>query len=133
MSIMLIAGEASGDSHAAELVTALRAELSSVAPAPTMDLLPLQTGLAPRIFGAGGPRMAAAGVDLRLGDVVCVKDHWCEYGFTYFEGAITVGVIIHCDSLYAGHGPGVRVLFTTRNASSLRVVQDKDANLLRYL
>ena len=29
--------------------------------------------------------------------------------------------------------PGARVLFTTRNANSLRVVPDKDANLQRYL
>jgi len=46
--IMLIAGEASGDLLAAELVTALREKLPS----------------APAFFGAGGPKMSAAGVDL---------------------------------------------------------------------
>jgi lipid-A-disaccharide synthase len=44
---MLIAGEASGDMLAAELVSALRGKLPDA-----------------RIFGAGGPRMAAAGVEL---------------------------------------------------------------------
>ncbi len=61
---MLIAGEASGDLLAAELVQALRRELAEAETQPTTDLQPLTTGLAPRFFGAGGPRMAAAGVDL---------------------------------------------------------------------
>jgi lipid-A-disaccharide synthase len=46
---MIIAGEASGDLLAAELVTALCAQCK---PTP------------PHFFGAGGPKMAAAGVDL---------------------------------------------------------------------
>ncbi|MBI4324712.1 MAG: hypothetical protein HY674_05555, partial [Chloroflexi bacterium] len=50
-SFMLIAGEASGDVLAAELVAALRQELAG-APFP------------PQFFGAGGDRMAAAGVEL---------------------------------------------------------------------
>ena len=48
---MLIAGEASGDLLAAELVAALRAASPPDAAAP-------------QFFGAGGPKMAAAGVDL---------------------------------------------------------------------
>ena len=48
-SVMLIAGEASGDFLAAELVAALRVEC-----VPQL----------PRFFGAGGPKMAAAGVEL---------------------------------------------------------------------
>jgi lipid-A-disaccharide synthase len=47
-TFMLIAGEASGDLLAAELVAALRGQLP----------------VAPVCFGAGGPKMAAAGVDL---------------------------------------------------------------------
>jgi lipid-A-disaccharide synthase len=50
---MLIAGEASGDLLAAELVSALLA-----ASKPSGD------GRAPRFFGAGGAKMAAAGVEL---------------------------------------------------------------------
>ena len=48
-SIMFIVGEASGDTHAAGLITALRAK------APDLE-----------IFGAGGPKMKAAGMDLTL-------------------------------------------------------------------
>jgi len=50
---MFIAGEASGDLLAAELAQALRA-------APAIQALPF----APRFFGAGGPQMAEAGVEL---------------------------------------------------------------------
>jgi lipid-A-disaccharide synthase len=62
--IMLIAGEASGDMLAAELVGALRKELTAAEVEYTADSQPLRTGLEPRFFGAGGPRMAAAGVEL---------------------------------------------------------------------
>jgi len=61
---MLIAGEASGDALAAELVEALRDEMAATEPPATHDSQPLQTSLEPRFFGAGGPRMAAAGVDI---------------------------------------------------------------------
>ena len=62
--IMLIAGEASGDMLAAELVHALRPALAELQSRPTADLQPLHASLAPEFFGAGGPAMAAAGVDL---------------------------------------------------------------------
>jgi lipid-A-disaccharide synthase len=61
---MVVAGEPSGDLLAAELVAALRSEFAAVPPVPTNDLQPLTTSLEPRFFGAGGPRMAAAGVEL---------------------------------------------------------------------
>jgi lipid-A-disaccharide synthase len=61
---MVVAGEASGDALAAELVRALREELARVEGSPTPDYQPLRASLAPRFFGAGGPRMAAAGVEL---------------------------------------------------------------------
>lgn len=61
---MLIAGEASGDLLAAELVDALREKVLEVEDVPTDDVQPLRTALAPQFFGAGGPRMAAAGVEL---------------------------------------------------------------------
>jgi lipid-A-disaccharide synthase len=61
---MLIAGETSGDMLGAELVQALRQEFAQAKPIFTADNLPLRNNLAPRFFGAGGPRMAAAGVEL---------------------------------------------------------------------
>ncbi|MBI5773338.1 MAG: lipid-A-disaccharide synthase [Verrucomicrobia bacterium] len=54
-TFMLIAGEASGDWLAAELVQALKAS-------PELRANPFPA----RFFGAGGPRMAAAGVELAL-------------------------------------------------------------------
>jgi lipid-A-disaccharide synthase len=61
---MVIAGEPSGDLLAAELVKALRAELNQAQTQPSKDLQPLHANLEPRFFGAGGPRMAEAGVEL---------------------------------------------------------------------
>ena len=61
---MLIAGEASGDMLAAELVRALRQEFAETEAIPTADSQPLHASLEPRFFGAGGPRMAAERVDL---------------------------------------------------------------------
>ena len=52
-TFMLIAGEASGDTLAAELVSALLAASKQSG-----------DGRAPQFFGAGGPRMTAAGVEL---------------------------------------------------------------------
>jgi lipid-A-disaccharide synthase len=63
---MVIAGEASGDLLAAELVRTLRVEVANAEPIGSPDYQPLHTSLAPRFFGAGGRAMAAAGVDLAL-------------------------------------------------------------------
>jgi lipid-A-disaccharide synthase len=63
-SFMLIAGEASGDLLAAELVCALRHEFIAAPMAPTTDYQPLYASLEPQFFGAGGPKMAGAGVEL---------------------------------------------------------------------
>ncbi len=60
---MLIAGEASGDMLGAELVRELRVEIERL-PTYSSNVQPLYADLAPRFFGAGGPRMADAGVDL---------------------------------------------------------------------
>ncbi|HTL16866.1 MAG TPA: lipid-A-disaccharide synthase [Patescibacteria group bacterium] len=63
-SFMLIAGEASGDHLAAELVQAMRQELAARTVPLTWDYQPLYTSLEPKFFGAGGAQMAAAGVEL---------------------------------------------------------------------
>ena len=59
---MLIAGDPSGDMLAAELVSALREKVLARTEHNSADVQPLQTALAPRFFGAGGPKMVAAGV-----------------------------------------------------------------------
>ena len=60
---MLIAGDPSGDMLAAELVAALREKVLARTVHDSADVQPLRTALAPRFFGAGGPKMAAAGVE----------------------------------------------------------------------
>src|SRR5690242_17451573 len=61
--IMLIAGETSGDMLAAQLITELRAGIARRNTYST-DVQPLRADLAPQFFGAGGPRMAEAGMEL---------------------------------------------------------------------
>jgi lipid-A-disaccharide synthase len=63
-SFMVIAGEASGDLLAAELVRPLREAVALARAVPSPDYQPLHASLEPRFFGAGGPAMAAAGVEL---------------------------------------------------------------------
>jgi lipid-A-disaccharide synthase len=65
-TIMLIAGEPSGDMLGAELVRELRKCLPEREPVASNDAQPLEAGIAPRFFGAGGPLMAAAGVELAV-------------------------------------------------------------------
>jgi lipid-A-disaccharide synthase len=62
--IMLVAGDPSGDANAADLVRALAQAVPAAEFKITNDTQPLTTALAPSFFGAGGPKMAAAGVDL---------------------------------------------------------------------
>ena len=69
---------------------------------------------------------------LRLGDFVAIQDHDSSYGWTYKEGAVTIGVIIHTDSHLAGHGPGVQTVMTS--SKSLIVPRiNPDANIGIYL
>jgi lipid-A-disaccharide synthase len=62
---MLIAGESSGDVLAAELVGELRAALRRQNNYTT-DVQPLRSDLAPQFFGAGGSRLADAGVEMSI-------------------------------------------------------------------
>jgi len=62
-SFMLIAGEASGDLLTAELVSALRAQFSILNPLARRSEAETVPS-SPVFFGAGGPKMAAAGVEL---------------------------------------------------------------------
>ena len=45
--------------------------------------------------------------DLRIGDLVAIRDHYNAYGRGRYEGAVTIGVCVHGWSDYAGHGPGL--------------------------
>src|SRR5260221_10195356 len=59
-TFMLIAGEASGDFNAAELVNALRRGIVSAPANTTSNYQPPYTSLQTKIFLAGGAPMAAA-------------------------------------------------------------------------
>ena len=50
--------------------------------------------------------------DIRLGDVVAIKDADNTYGRMYRKGAITVGVVVHSDCVLSGHGPGVTTILS---------------------
>ncbi|MBI5388124.1 MAG: hypothetical protein HZA90_25950 [Verrucomicrobia bacterium] len=64
LRFMVVAGEPSGDTLAAELVRALKDELARFLSQPTEDLQPRHASLAPEFFGMGGPSLAAEGVEL---------------------------------------------------------------------
>jgi len=65
-SFMVIAGEASGDLLAAELVQALRREFAEAKRCRPTDFQPLHTGLEPRFFRRGWRADGGCGVDLAL-------------------------------------------------------------------
>jgi lipid-A-disaccharide synthase len=65
-SFMVVAGEASGDQLAAELVQSLRAQSGRNLLPTTRDPQPLRADLEPRFFGAGGRQMRDAGVELAI-------------------------------------------------------------------
>ncbi len=73
--------------------------------------------------------LSELGLDrLRIGDIVVVPDHNHTWGRGYRAGAMTIGLIIHGDSAWTGHGPGVLDLMST-TAGSLVPVIDPDANI----
>ena len=69
---------------------------------------------------------------LRFGDVVAIIDSDASFGWIYREGAITIGIIVHSNSVISGHGPGVTTIMTS-GAGKIRPVIDKKANLKNYL
>jgi hypothetical protein len=77
--------------------------------------------------------LAALGLDnLRIGDILAIRDHDHTMNRGYREGAITIGIINHADSFMTGHGPGVMDLLSCATAK-IEPVIDKGANLAAYL
>jgi hypothetical protein len=68
---------------------------------------------------------------LRLGDIVCLKNQLCINGRGHWKGAVTVGVIVHGASDYAGHGPGVNPIMSTKEGR-LEVTIVEKANIADY-
>jgi hypothetical protein len=69
---------------------------------------------------------------IRFGDFVALMDHDNKYGRTYRKGAVTIGIVIHSDSLLAGHGPGVTTIMTC-DSSLIKPVLDPQANIADLL
>lgn len=65
---------------------------------------------------------------LRFGDLVAVCPLDARHGPSPLGGRVTIGVVVHSDSMVAGHGPGVTPLLVG-DATALRPTYDPDANL----
>jgi len=70
--------------------------------------------------------------DLTLGDIVGTKDMDNRFGRSYKKGARSIGVVIHCDCVQAGHGPGVTVILSSSD-NSLDLFIDEEANIAKIL
>jgi hypothetical protein len=70
--------------------------------------------------------------NLRLGDLVAIRDADSSYGRIYRKGSITVGIVTHSDCVVAGHGPEVTTLFTSTKGM-IKPVISKDANVAKML
>ncbi len=63
--------------------------------------------------------------DLRLGDLVAIKDADHSYGRIYRQGAMSVGIVVHTNCVTSGHGPGVTTLFTSSTGKMLPKIDPK--------
>lgn len=70
--------------------------------------------------------------DLRLGDLVAIKDADHSYGRIYREGAMSIGIVVHTNCVSSGHGPGVTTLFTSSTEKIIPRI-DKKANIALIL
>ena len=70
--------------------------------------------------------------DLRLGDVVAIKDADHSYGRIYKQGAMSVGIVVHTNCVSSGHGPGVTTLFTSSTGKIIPKI-DVKANIASIL
>jgi len=71
--------------------------------------------------------------DLRLGDIVAIRDHDSTFGHGYRKGAWAIGSISHADSIMAGHGPGVTMLLTSAKGRIRPYLAPQEANLASLL
>jgi hypothetical protein len=70
--------------------------------------------------------------DLRLGDLVAIRDADHSYGRVYKKGAMSAGIVIHTNCVSSGHGPGVTTLFTSSTGKIAPKI-DAKANIASIL
>jgi hypothetical protein len=70
--------------------------------------------------------------DIRLGDIVAIKDADNTFGRMYRKGAVTVGIVVHSDCVLSGHGPGVTTIMSHSRGGIVPVIDPK-ANIGRLL
>lgn len=70
--------------------------------------------------------------DIKLGDIVAIKDADNTYGRMYRKGAISIGVVVHADCVTSGHGPGVTTIMSHRAGRIVPRI-DPNANIGRIL
>jgi len=81
------------------------------------------------IMSGDREELARLGIDhLRLGDLVALPNADHRYGRGYREGATTIGLILHGDSVLTGHGAGTMTIMTCGNGQ-IHWRIDKNANL----
>jgi hypothetical protein len=66
--------------------------------------------------------------ELRIGDLVAIRDHYDAFGRGRYEGAVTVGVCVHGFSDYSGHGPGLNPVLSAL-PGRIKTRLDPDANI----
>lgn len=66
--------------------------------------------------------------DLKIGDLVAIRDHYDYWGRGRYEDAVTIGVCIHGWSDYAGHGPGLNPVLSAL-PGRIKVKVDPHANV----
>jgi hypothetical protein len=69
--------------------------------------------------------------DLRLGDVIAIRDADCRFGRSMRSGAMSIGVVVHASCVLSGHGPGVTVVMTTVKKLITPEIE-RAANIARY-
>lgn len=111
--------------------------------------VPVVATIPPHIMGSGaeltpefvdqdlmtGDREALTdlGLDqLKLGDLVAVMDSDHRYGRGYHPGGVTIGIIMHGDSVMTGHGPGCQDLLVCAEPH-IEPILDPNANMANLL
>ena len=70
--------------------------------------------------------------NLRLGDLIAIRDADCRYGRAFHSGAISVGIVVHGSCITSGHGPGVTIIMTTLEKLIVPKIEPS-ANIADYL